>query len=250
MSWRLPTEDDPLLIVAAVPAEVRRLIGSDHRKDPRLKPARGWPTIAVNAAVTVVVGGLGRANAAGATSAALASRPYGRVVNVGVAGALPGGGLAVGDAVVATQSIFVEEGVALPSGPGDMRALGFELGAPPWGFGNRVGVDEPLSAAIAASIGAGVARGPIATVARCSGTDDAAEEVAARTGAIAEAMEGAAALLAAHRMSVHAVAEVRVISNTCGHREHQQWDLSAAFTRLDAILERLAGLEPRDPTQD
>ena len=49
-------------------------------------------------------------------------------------------------------------------------------------------------------------------------------------------------LLAARRMGVHRCAEVRVISNTCGERLHQHWDLSAAFNRIDLLLQRVVEL--------
>ena len=73
--------------------------------------------------------------------------------------------------------------------------------------------------------------GPIATVATCSGTDAAAAEVARRTGAVAEAMEGAAVVHAARRLRTRAI-ELRVISNTTGDRPAQRWDLTGALSAL------------------
>ena len=75
------------------------------------------------------------------------------------------------------------------------------------------------------------AEGPIATVATCSGTDEAAAEVARRTGAVAEAMEGAAVVHAARRLGVPAI-ELRAVSNTTGRRDRQVWDLPTAMTAL------------------
>ena len=71
----------------------------------------------------------------------------------------------------------------------------------------------------------------IATVAICSGTDEAANEVVKRTGAIVEAMEGAAVVHAATRLSIGAI-ELRVISNTTGDRNKQQWRLVEALDSL------------------
>ena len=75
------------------------------------------------------------------------------------------------------------------------------------------------------------ATGPIATVATCSGTDALAAGIAVRTGAIAEAMEGAAVLHAARLLGAPAI-ELRSISNRTGDRDRQDWKLSEAFEAL------------------
>jgi len=180
--------------------------------------------------IALVVGGVGRTNAAIATVVELASMDAcaeagAAALSVGVAGAYASDDApAVGSVVVATLSIYAEEGIETPSGFGDMRALGFPLGD----FeGNAVPADPGLL---------GLARtalpharfGPIATVATCAGTDARAAAIAARTGAVAEAMEGAAVLHAARRLSVPAL-ELRGISNTTGDRDRQTWDLDAGL---------------------
>lgn len=81
--------------------------------------------------------------------------------------------------------------------------------------------------------------GSIATVATCSGTDGLAMQIADRTGAIAEAMEGAAVLHAAGLLGAPAL-EIRTISNRTGERERQGWDLEAAFTALDVVASAIA----------
>ena len=180
----------------------------------------------------VVVSGVGRTNAAAATTEAiLRDAPAGgfdAVLSAGVAGALPGGDLSIGDAVVASSCVYVEEGMITPAGFADMTALGFALGK---FAGNAVPVDERLLSLI----GPLFRVAPIATVATCSGTDAAAAEVARRTGAVAEAMEGAAVVHAARRLGVPAI-ELRVISNTTGDRDRQVWRLAEAMTALgDAV---------------
>ncbi len=173
----------------------------------------------------VVVAGIGRTNAACATTETLLRRgPFDAVVSAGIAGSLPGSGLAIGELVVATACVYAEEGLAAPDGFHDVAALRFPLG-------DFTGNAVPVEAALAAVAPAGSRRGAIATVATCSGTDAAAEEVARRTGALAEAMEGAAVVHAARRLGVPA-AEVRAISNSTGERPRQRWDLAAAFTSL------------------
>ncbi len=237
----------PLLIVAAVREEVRSLLPGEPPSSrgavaSDVSSHIGWPIIVVNSSITVAISGVGRANAAGATAQALSLRRYGAVLNVGVAGALPSGRLAIGDVILGEESVFAEEGIDLPEGPADMTALGFPLGDESWCRGNRIRGDAALLELLEPCAGQGVERGAIATVARCSGTDAAAAQVARTTGAAAEAMEGAAVLLAAHRMGVHRCAEVRIISNTCGDRLRQHWDLPAAFNRLDLLLARIVEL--------
>jgi len=194
----------------------------------------------------VIVAGIGRVNAAAATvEALLREGPFDAVLSAGVAGALPkveretgsvatsGSGpfatdatmqLALGDIVVADSCVYFEEGIITHEGFRTMDTIGFPLG--PFA-GNRVPVDARL-AALAPN---GSRRGAIATVATCSGTDGAARDVARRTGAVAEAMEGAAVVHAALRHGVPAI-EIRAISNTTGDRARQRWDLAAAIESL------------------
>lgn len=211
-------------------------------------PARILAVVAVEAeantlgeidGVEVVVAGIGRTNAAAAATQAMLERgPFVAAISVGIAGALPDSGLAIGDLVVASESVYAEEGLETPEGFGDMRALGFPLGD----FeGNRVPADPTLLASLSplGRVGA------VATVATCSGSDRLAKEIARRTGAIAEAMEGAAVLHAARRLRVPAI-EVRAISNTTGDRGRQRWEISKAFASLREAWPRIvAAIRPR-----
>ncbi len=180
-----------------------------------------------SAGAEIVVAGIGRTNAAAATTQAILERgPFLAAISLGIAGALPGSSLELGDLVVASESVYAEEGLETPEGFGDMQALGFPLGD----FeGNRVPADPDLLARLTplGRVGA------IATVATCSGCDRLAQEIVRRTGAIAEAMEGAAVLHAARRLGVPAI-EVRSISNTTGDRARQRWEIAKAFGSLRA----------------
>ncbi len=205
-----------VLIVTSVPAEAE--------------------AIGLHDGAEIIVSGIGRTNAAAATTEAMiCGEPIDAVMSAGVAGALPGEDLDVGATVVATSCVYVEEGLIAPTGFVDMGAMGFSLGD----FeGNAVPVDARLLSLLAPRF----RTGPIATVATCSGTDAAASTVARRTGAIAEAMEGAAVVHAARRKKVPAI-ELRVVSNTTGDRDRQQWDMAGALTVLGrSIGEALAAL--------
>ena len=182
-----------------------------------------------------IVGGIGRTNAAAATTEAILKRgPFDGVICAGIAGALPGSELQVGQVLVASSCVYVEEGLITASGFVTMDAIGFALG-------DFKGNEVPVSEAMLGAAGA-LRIGPIATVATCSGTDAAAEEVVRRTGALVEAMEGAAVVHAARRLGVPAI-EIRAISNLTGERSAQQWNISAALAALrkevPAFIERL-----------
>ena len=110
--------------------------------------------------------------------------------------------------------------------------MGFALGDFP---GNVVPVDQDALNSLADHFRCG----PIATVATCSGTDEAARQVEQRTGAVAEAMEGAAVVHAAFRLGVGAI-ELRTISNTTGNRQQQIWKLDEALTALSSAVRKMA----------
>ncbi|MDG1898898.1 MAG: futalosine hydrolase, partial [Phycisphaerales bacterium] len=184
----------------------------------------------------VIAGGIGRTNAAAATTQAILEHgPFDFVCSIGIAGMLPDADLSLGETIVAEACVYAEEGLQTNEAFMDMAAMGFALGDFP---GNQVPVDQRLLQRASAHVSAG----PIATVATCSGSDQQARLVARRTNAIAEAMEGAAVVHAARRLDVPAI-EVRAISNTTGDRDRQQWDIAAALTALgDQLPDIVAAL--------
>ena len=118
------------------------------------------------------------------------------------------------------------------SGSGEQRARDLALGDFP---GNVVPVEKDALSLLADHFRCG----PIATVATCSGTDEAACQVEQRTGAVAEAMEGAAVVHAAYRLGVGAI-ELRTISNTTGNRQPQVWKLDDALAALGSAVREMA----------
>jgi futalosine hydrolase len=180
-------------------------------------------------AAYVVAGGIGKTNAAVATTTAIHDEgPFDFVINAGVAGSLPNSGLSMGDVVVASSCVYVEEGLITPDGFQDMNAMGFSLGD---FSGNTV----PVDATLLGRLGMIGVTGSIATVATCSGTDEQAALVADRTGCLCEAMEGAAVVHAARLAGLPAI-EIRAISNTTGNRDAQNWDLELAFANLGVAI--------------
>ena len=116
----------------------------------------------------IVVSGVGRTNAAAATTlASIAHGPFDAAISIGLAGALPESQLEPGDLIAADQCVYAEEGIMTPEGFLDITGLGFQLGADP---GNAISCDEDLVRRLQAV----APIMSIATVATCSGTDAAA----------------------------------------------------------------------------
>ncbi len=165
--------------------------------------------------------GVGKVAAAIATTELLiAARPE-LVIVVGVAGTLDPS-LAIGALVSVAADGLGDEGVETPEGYLSTEALGM-VGPPPLRADARY-VDR-----FAARFGAPAVNA--VTVSTCSGTDARAREVAARSGAQIETMEGAAIAWACRRRDVP-WASLRTISNRTGDRANAGWDLARARTSL------------------
>lgn len=222
------------ILVVAVRAEgdaVLRGLGAA----PLPADAPWWAAIPVTDRVDLCLAGVSKANAAAATALALDPARHGLVVSIGIAGALPrqsGDALGVGDLVVADRCVFADEGIATPAGYRDLAQMGFA----PMPDGTVVAPCDPGAVRTLAPLAERV--GPVATVSTCSGNDALARDIARRSGAIAEAMEGAAVGLVAVRRAVPFV-EVRSISNHTGDREGQGWDIPRALARLERFCAAL-----------
>lgn len=220
--------------MVAAPAEareVREALGSASGSEAAAGGGP-WALELPGRGVHMVVTGVGKANAAAGLARVLDPSRHGAVLNIGVGGALPGGGAAVGALVAATMSVYADEGLQTPGGFMDCASLGFPLG--PFS-GSAIPADARLLELI---LPLADMAGPVATVSTCSGTDRLAAQVGARTGALAEAMEGAAIAQVAARLGVRSV-EVRAISNTTGDRAAQRWDLGLALAAIGRLVSRL-----------
>ena len=184
--------------------------------------------------VDVLVCGIGKAAAASATAHRLSTGLPEAVVSFGVAGAYPSSGLRVGDAVVATEVALLDEG--LETGEAFVPFGGAELPVPgaAWAATDPV-LRERLLIERASEIR--VEPGRIGTVSVCAGSSRLARE-RERSGALCEAMEGAAIALVAARYGVP-FAEVRGISNPCGPRDGAAFDLEAGVSGAHSVLTKL-----------
>lgn len=179
---------------------------------------------AATADVTVAVVGVGPAEAAARTSAALAAAPYDLVLNAGVGGGFAP--LAPGDIAVASAVVFADLGAETADGFAPVSSLGFG--------GERYDVPAKLAVELADRTGGHL--GTILTVATVTGTAGTARALARRhPDAVAEGMEGAgvAAAANAHRVPM---AELRAVSNAVGPRDREAWDLPGALAALGGAV--------------
>jgi len=263
------------LLAAAYP-EFLAIAGAFGHKPVGQGQAGIAPRIQVARNVSLTCTGVGKVNAAIAAANILdawEAKVNGSgefqtplLVNIGIAGTLPrlngpslgeaaaNSGVELLDVILASRSCYGDEGIQTPERFLDCWEMGFALG--PFAAEGVVG-DLSVAALLPQLRTADWAArsGPVATVSTCSGTDSLAKAVALRTGAIAEAMEGAAvghavALKAVARSNSNGVAarfaELRVISNTTGDRARQVWKIKPALERLGqaavVLVERLGTL--------
>lgn len=219
-----------MAVVVAAASEAAAVL--DNLGQNRAHAYEEWRLHEVGSRLDLIICGIGKANAAGGAARLLDEARHAGVISAGVAGALPGSGLELGQVVLADASVYGDEGLAKPGGFETCSELGFAMG--PFegsvvpGHAPLVDLLRPLADRV----------GPVATVSTCSGTDELAEQTAKRTGALVEAMEGAAVGHVAARLGIPSV-ELRVISNTTGDRAGQRWDLSGALWRLGSVIGRL-----------
>lgn len=232
------------LLVVAAPKELSAVL-EGFECVIHTQPAPGVP-IPLDDSFDAIGAGVGKASAAAATARALTTETYGSVISIGIAGSLPkkdqsGHALEIGQTIAAARSVFSDEGVGAPDGFIPLSEIGFA----PFS-NNQMGMDhDPALTAVLSQLTD--TTGIIATVSWCSGDDGCALGVIKRTGAVAEAMEGAAVSVAAQMIDPSIrTGELRVISNTTGHRDRQQWDLDLALGRLTHLCEQLRVLGRAD----
>ncbi len=196
--------------------------------------------------VALMHSGVGKANAAAAVGTLIETLKPSLVISIGVAGAFPGSDLRIGDLALAAEEIYGDEGVLAPEGYLDMQALGFALVQR---GGRRLFNSFPVDSSTletfrpalerhAAGIGCRLAVGPFVTVSTGSGTDAGAREMARRTGALCENMEGAA-LAQICALYGTPFAEIRGISNLTGDRDLSAWDVRKGAEAAQSAIRHL-----------
>jgi len=144
-----------------------------------------------------------------------------RVLNIGIAGAYPASGLAIGDIVIGLSEVYGDVGFELPETPGFRH-----IGEADWGAFYR----EPLPLSqFAEFAGASVRAG--CTVNACTGTEATGRLREQLFGAAFETMEGAAVAQAGQTLGIP-VCEVRAISNIAARRDMRPENIQLALDRL------------------
>lgn len=158
--------------------------------------------------VTVCICGIGKANAAHSTTLLIEKFGPEFICLLGVGGAYPSSGLALGDMVVAEREVYGDEGMESPLGFVSMQGLGLPLLAD--GFLTHFN-EMPLT--VPDGLPDGIRAGTFVTVSSCTGTFAKGIEMERRfPNALCENMEGAAF---AHVCAINRVpaAELRAVSN-------------------------------------
>jgi futalosine hydrolase len=199
-----------------------------------------------------IISGMGKTNAAHASTILLEKFSPKIVIVLGIGGAYPSAGLAVGDIVVAAKEVYGDEGVILKDGFHGTKLIGIPLlkkGQKK--YFNEFPLDKilmkktlvaarrtGLNAPRAAKVGAGT----FVTVSACTGTRKKAFELEERFGALCENMEGASV---AHVCAMYdtPVIELRGISNIVSDRDKGTWNIRLAAVRCqEAVRELLKDL--------
>lgn len=221
--------DRRVLLCVAAPAECERVLAAFKTDGGRQPGAR----TSLRPCLDLLATGVGPTAAGVSAAGAIAVDAPTDVISLGIGGALPGSAPGLLEVVLSMRSILAGEGRAAAGGLTSLEAMGFGP------FGGRDEADtHPDLVAHLRPLAAHA--GPVATVSATSGTDEIAREVAERTGALVEAMEGAAVHLACNRAEVR-FAEMRVISNIAGDRERHPWKLAESLDRLGPLALEIAG---------
>jgi futalosine hydrolase len=201
-----------ILVVTAVPAEARAVVGDGSSYD-------------------VVTAGVGPSAAAAATARALSTADYTAAWSLGVGGGFAGR-CAPGQVAVGTAAVAADLGAESPEGFLSLETLG---------FGSVRHVADASMARPLADAGLEVVTGEVLTVSTATGTDERAADLLARhPAAVAEAMEGFGVATAAAAVGVP-FAEVRAVSNLIGRRDRSGWDLDGALGVLRRVTAVLLG---------
>lgn len=164
---------------------------------------------------TIVTGAGPVSMAHGLTVAIEQERPD-AILIVGIGGAYPESGLAIGDVACAESETFGDLGVETPEGFLEL----FEF----------------IQQSYVLQLFPAPRRARFVTVATCSGTDELSKRLRARTQGAVENMEGAAAVQIATGYGIP-IGEVRGISNMTGRRDRASWRIPQAADAAQEVVE-------------
>jgi futalosine hydrolase len=185
--------------------------------------------------IMLCVGGMGKVNAAHASTLLLERHDPEALIVFGIGGAYPSSGAGIGDLAVAKEEIAGDEGVLTREGFKDPSYVGIPLlkTADSTIF-TTFPAPEPLVRRSLQSLDAhlesgrgSVHVGSFVTLSTCTGTAARARELEERHHGLCENMEGAAVAQVALMHGVPWL-EVRGISNIVEDRDLKKWDIPKA----------------------
>ena len=173
-----------------------------------------------NRPVVICLCGIGKTNAAHGTTLLFERFKAYFICVIGVAGAYPSAGLAIGDIVVGEKEIYGDEGLLLETGLEMMSAIGL-----PFAVIGTVRCFNEFPLHMPEALRCHRHKGAFVTVSACTGTLKRGKEIETRFGALCENMEGAAVAHICLLNNVPAI-EIRGISNLIEDRVGKPLDRS------------------------
>ncbi len=222
----------PVFIIAAVPQETVLLEQTAcHINRKRSVGFEYVEATLGSIPVAICVSGVGKINAASATSAMIERIKPRVVISTGCAGAYRGSGLSIGSLAVASHECLADEGVQTSLEWLDMRQIGLPtLTRGMTSYYNELPLAKHAAEKamqLADYYGVPLTRGRFVTVSTCSGSEQRGEQLARQYGAICENMEGGAVAQVCLRYGIDCL-EIRGISNLVEERNMKNWDIPRA----------------------
>lgn len=166
----------------------------------------------------VIVTGIGKSNTAFSSCISLINANYHAVYLLGICGAYRHSDLKPGDLVCITEDYFADEGLLDSDGEYKLLSeIGFALNN-----GRNYSEFECVQ---------GLKKVIGNTVSFLSGTDKTADLYQSKTKAAVENMEGASLGMVCEKLKIPAY-QVRAVSNFCGDRKNQEWDIKKGVNAL------------------
>ncbi|MBC8139105.1 MAG: hypothetical protein H8F28_24800 [Fibrella sp.] len=156
---------------------------------------------------------------------------YSLLINLGIAGAYPGSGLAIGDIFLGLTETYADLGMELPESPDFLPLHDTPFGGDYQRTYPLVCLQELVRANVRVVSGA--------TVNACTGTTETGLRRENQFNTAFETMEGAAVAQIGHMCGV-AVCEIRAISNIAARRDMRPENIRLALQNLREYLEACA----------
>lgn len=240
-----------IALMSSVPEEGKRLIRGLKKESAACDKIFHSGSVC-DREIVYMITGMGKTNAAHATTVLIEKFSPELIILFGVGGAYPSAGLRVGDIAVAEKEIYGDEGVLDSEGFHGTEFIGIPLlkrGRKR--FFNEFPLDRRLTKKVLDSLAlcprpqTPIKSGIFVTVSTCTGTRRRALQIERRTGAICENMEGAAV---SHICAMYGVplVEIRGISNIVEDRDSGKWNTGLAAENCQkAVMETLRRINPR-----